>query len=127
MGEEEEAERWLSTSKGTVGVISNYHNEQSSNQSRLARADLWGWRVNHYVPKGEVDEKPAAFLTVQAKGLQGERTEERNSDHKNRSVDPQLVPPELDDREAGPTLVHPSHSRRRCTLLIFQPGHPKGP
>lgn len=88
MGEEEEAERWLSTSKGTVGVISNYHNEQSSNQSRLARADLWGWRVNHYVPKGEVDEKPAAFLTVQAKGLQGERTEERNSDHKNRSVDP---------------------------------------
>lgn len=27
---EKEAERWLSTSKGTVGVISNYHNGRSS-------------------------------------------------------------------------------------------------
>lgn len=27
---EKEAERWLLTSKGTVGVISNYHNGRSS-------------------------------------------------------------------------------------------------
>lgn len=120
---EEEAEGWLSTSKGTVGVISNYHNGRSSKAVITAvwLVQTYGAVVNHHVPRGEVDEKPAAFLTLQAKGLQGEQTENRNSDHKKRNVNPQLVPPELTDREAGPTRVYPSHPQRKCTLLIFRP------
>lgn len=70
---QKEAQWWLAASKAQVGVISNYGNGggQSSNHRRLARADLWGWRVNHHVPRSEIDGKPAAVLTVQAESLWG--------------------------------------------------------
>lgn len=107
---EKEAERWLSTSEGKVGVISNYRNGRQSKAaiSCLARADVWGCRVNHYVPRSEIDGEPAAFLTVQATGLQGEselrsltqvvRTEAQLLSESNRSQF------ELNDREAQPSI-----------------------